>query len=474
MNQPPLVIDLDGTLLRSDLLIESGLAFVRARPGQAFAPLGWLASGKAHLKDRLANASEIDVTCLPYDPQVIALVEQERIKGRHIVLATASHKIYADQIAAHLNLFDSVLATDGKINLTAENKRDKLVEHFGEKGFDYAGNSHDDLPVWAAARRAYVVNPEPGVEAKAQAIGNVEEVISFDRNTFKAWTKALRFHQWMKNLLIFVPLMASHKLGDADLLVSGLLAFLFFGMCASSVYMLNDLLDLTDDRYHPTKRHRPFASGMLSIKVGLIAFPILLIGAFAGALWLLPWEFTAALAAYYAVTLTYSISLKRMMVVDVITLAMLYTLRIIAGTFAFGVELTFWMLAFSIFMFLSLALVKRYAELREARVKGKTEKTRGRGYYPDDLEMISSLGASSGYLSVMVLALYIQDTGTAALYTYPQMIWLACPLLLFWVSRTWLLTHRGEMNDDPVVFAIKDRVSLVVGLMFGAIFWIAT
>jgi 4-hydroxybenzoate polyprenyltransferase/phosphoserine phosphatase len=472
---PPLVIDLDGTLLRSDLLVESGLAFVRMQPASVLSPLKWLISGKAHLKEQLAKASEIDVTRLPYDTQVMAFIEQERATGREIVLATASHKIYADQIAAHLKLFDRVMATDGTTNLSATRKRDRLVAEFGEQGFDYAGNSRDDLSVWAAARKAYVVNPESGVEKSARALGNVERVITApNRGRLITWAKALRLHQWIKNLLIVVPLLASHKLNQPELVGNGLLAFLFFGLCASSVYMLNDLLDLADDRHHPTKRNRPFASGVLPVKSALFIFPLLLIASFAGAATLLPPRFTAALACYYLLTLAYSLSLKRVMVVDVITLAALYTLRIIAGTFAFKVSLTFWMLAFSMFTFLSLALVKRFAELREARANGKTEKARGRGYYPDDLNMISSLGASSGYLSVLVLALYIQDQATAALYARPHVIWLACPLLLFWFSRTWLLTHRGEMHDDPVVFAIKDRTSLLVGALFAAIFWLAT
>jgi 4-hydroxybenzoate polyprenyltransferase len=246
-----------------------------------------------------------------------------------------------------------------------------------------------------------------------------------------------------------------------------------FGLCASSVYLLNDLLDLEDDRHHTTKRHRPFAAGTLSVKTGLFVFPALLIAAFSGALWLLPWQFTATLTAYYVLTISYSLLLKRLMIIDVVTLAMLYTLRIVAGAFALSLVLTFWMLAFSMFMFLSLALIKRYAELREARHQGKTEKSRGRGYYPDDLEMIASLGAASGYLSVLVLALYIHDYRTTDLYRYPEVVWLACPLLLFWISRTWLLTHRGQMHDDPVVFAIKDRFSLGIAGLFGIIFWMA-
>jgi 4-hydroxybenzoate polyprenyltransferase len=200
---------------------------------------------------------------------------------------------------------------------------------------------------------------------------------------------------------------------------------------------------------------------------------MLLLLAFGGSAVLMPWKFTLALASYYALTLAYSLVLKRVMTVDVIVLAMLYTARIIAGTFAFDVELTFWMLAFSMFLFLSLALVKRYTEMRESRSRGNAEPTKGRGYYPGDLEMISSLGAASGYLAVMVLALYIQDQNTLALYTNPKIIWLACPMLLYWITRAWMIAHRGWMHDDPVVFAIRDRKSLIVGVMFAVVFWLA-
>lgn len=470
----PLIIDLDGTLIRSDLLIESALAFIGHRPMSVFTPLFWLTSGKAQLKGKLAKSTKLDVTNLPYDPQIISLINIERDKGRAIILATASHRIYAEQIAEHLKLFDRVIATDGSTNLSAHNKRDLLVDEFGEHGFDYVGNSHDDLPVWSAARYAYIANPDSGVERKAKTLANVKQVITSKSNPLKAWAKALRFHQWVKNLLIFVPLLASHQFAQPGMLLNGIFAFLIFGLCASSVYLLNDLLDLTDDRRHPSKRYRPFASGLLPLQAGLFAIPALLVASFTLALWLLPWEFSAVLAVYYTLTVAYSLSLKRIMIVDVILLSILYTLRIVAGTFAFGVSLTFWMLAFSMFIFLSLALMKRYAELLDLKQQGTSKKTRGRDYYPDDLEMISSLGSASGYLSVMVLALYIQDQATTALYTFPKIIWLACPLLLFWISRIWLLTHRGQMHDDPIVFAIKDRVSLLVGGLFGLIFWLAT
>ncbi|WP_349572508.1 UbiA family prenyltransferase [Azotobacter salinestris] len=471
MTTAPFVIDLDGTLLRSDLLLETGLCFFRRQPLHLHKPLGWLGKGRAMLKEKLAQAAQIEVGSLPYDSQVIALIEAARRNGRTVVLATASHQSLAERIAGHLQLFDRVLATSAGHNLSARRKRDVLVEQYGEGGFDYVGNSRDDIPVWAVARKAYVVNPERGVEHRARALGNVEQVIRSTPSTLKEWRSALRLHQWLKNLLIFVPLLAAHRLTDPALLGQAILAFLLFGLCASSVYLLNDLLDLPDDRLHHTKRHRPFASGRLSLRSGLLACPLLLAAAFAGALWLLPWTFALSLAAYYALTLAYSLALKRCMAVDIIALALLYTLRIIAGAAAFGLPLTFWILAFSMFIFLSLALVKRYAELREARSRGRTEKTRGRGYYPDDLPMIASLGAASGYLAVMVLALYIHDQATVSLYRYPQAIWLACPLLLFWISRVWMLAHRGQMNEDPVVFAVRDRISLLVGVLFGLVFW---
>ncbi|MBK1647549.1 UbiA family prenyltransferase [Rhabdochromatium marinum] len=471
--EPPLVVDLDGTLLRSDLLLETGLAFVRAHPARAWQPLLWLTQGKARLKEGLALATSLDVRQLPYDPAVIELIEAERRKGREVLLATASHHTLAERVAEHLHLFDDVIASDAKRNLAAERKREALIHRFGDGGFDYAGNARDDLPVWQAARYAYVVNPQRSLERHMQSLDRIAATIRSHQPTLGDWFKALRLHQWSKNLLIFVPLLAAHRFDELGLLVQGMLAFVLFGLCASSVYLLNDLLDLEDDRHHATKRHRPFAAGRLSLHSGLLAIPVLLLTAFLGAWWLLPQAFIAVLALYYALTLAYSLVLKRQIVIDVITLASLYTLRIIAGAAALAIPLTFWMLAFSMFMFLSLALVKRYAELRQARVKGRTNQARGRGYYPDDLEMLASLGASSGYVAVMVLALYINDLSATTLYRQPEVIWLACPLLLLWISRVWMLTHRGQMHDDPVVFAIRDRMSLIIGGLFVLVFWAA-
>lgn len=473
MEEPPLVVDLDGTLLRSDLLVESGLLFVRDQPHRLHLLLQWLTRGKAALKQELAVAAEMDVAVLPYNDSVIDLITRERGRGRKVVLATASHRRLAEQVAAHLNLFDEVIATAGDRNLSAHAKRDALIGNFGERGFDYAGNSHDDLPVWGSTRHAFVVDASASVERKARALGNVAGVIQTPRPALRDWSKALRLHQWLKNLLIFVPLLAAHRLAEWPLLLHGILAFIAFGLCASSVYILNDLLDLRDDRHHAKKKSRPFASGRLSIRSGLVAFPTLLTAAFGLAIWQLPTAFTLGLGCYYVLTLAYSLWLKRRMVIDVIVLAAFYTLRIIAGAVALEIPLSFWLLAFSMFMFLSLALVKRYAELFQVRARSNDEKAPGRGYFADDLSMIASLGAASGYMAVMVLALYINDARTTPLYRYQQVIWLACPLLLTWISRVWMLTHRGAMNEDPVIFAVRDRVSLSIGALIALVFWAA-
>ncbi|MCU1772293.1 UbiA family prenyltransferase [Pseudomonas sp. 13B_3.2_Bac1] len=469
----PFVVDLDGTLLKSDLLFECAMSFVRNKPLQFLKPLAWLTHGKAYLKERLAQASDVDVCTLPYDPDVLRMIEAQRNNGRKVVLATASHHSLALRIAEHLNVFDEVFGTTLERNLSGTHKRDVLVTLYGEGGFDYVGNSFDDLPIWHSARQAYIVNPSPGVERATRHLGNVVQVVRSEARSLSRFYKALRIHQWMKNALIFVPLLAAHQLANPLMLWHGALAFVLFGLCASGVYVLNDLLDLADDRKHPNKRHRPFASGALSIRSGLVLFPALLLVSFIGASLWLPRQFVAALACYYLLTLVYSLVLKRLMALDVIALALLYTLRIIAGGAAFELELTGWMLAFSMFMFLSLALVKRYAELLLALHSGITGKTGGRDYFPADLAMISSLGAASGYLAVMVLALYIHDSATTVLYAHPRWIWLACPVLLLWITRIWLLTHRGRMNDDPVVFALRDRLSLAMGVVFCLIFWSA-
>lgn len=469
----PLVVDLDGTLLRSDVLIECVWAFLKSSPLRCWQLLVWLLrGGKAGLKARLAAATDLDVTGLPYDASLLEQLAAERAAGRALVLATATHQRYAQAIADHLGCFDEVHATEGAVNLSARRKRDRLIAAFGERGFDYAGNSRDDVPVWASAARAWVVNPERGVERAALAQGNVDRVIENRPARLKVLGRALRLHQWLKNLLIFVPVLTAHQFGLETMRAAGL-AFVAFGLCASSVYLLNDLIDLEDDRHHPTKRNRPLASGAMPLRWGVALCPVLLVGAALLEFYCLPPRFALTLFAYYALTLAYSLYLKRLVMVDVVVLAALYTARIVAGAAAIGAHLSFWLLAFSMFVFLSLALVKRYAELQALQERGLA-KTRGRGYQADDLSLIASLGSASGYLAVLVLALYIQDRNTALLYRHPPMIWPVCAILLYWVSRIWLITHRGQMHDDPVLFAAKDRASWLVIALCAACFWMAT
>jgi 4-hydroxybenzoate polyprenyltransferase len=470
----PLVVDLDGTLIRTDLLVESASQFLIQHPFQFFKPLLWLMRGKTVLKTELAQRVSLDVSSLPYNPEVLAWLQVQKREGRRLVLATASHRVLADQVAQHLHLFDEVLATEGDTNLKATAKTDALVARFGEGGYDYLGNDWPDLKVWAKAHTAHLVDASSALLDRAKAQGNVCEVwASSAPSPVMSLLKAMRLHQWMKNLLVFVPLMAAHQYADVQRDAMALMAFVVFSLTASSVYLLNDLVDVQDDRHHARKRNRPFASGALSLITGWALWPVLLLVAAALSVAFMPVLFTVSLGVYFVLTVAYSLLLKQMAVVDVLTLAALYTLRIIAGAAAIAVAVSFWLLLFSMFIFLSLALIKRYSELKVARDAGKSGALRGRGYEPDDLALVSSLGGSSGFIAVLVLALYIQDGQAAHLYATPQLIWLVCPVMLFWISRAWLIAHRGRMHDDPIVFALKDKVSWGVGAFMVAVLALA-
>lgn len=468
-----IAVDLDGTLINSDMLIENLFLFIRLYPLRFFKLFLWLLGGKAHFKRCLADVILPDAVNLPYNKELLVWLKQRKDDGDTLVLATASDKRIANAVADRLGIFDEVFGTEGK-NLSSSNKRAALVERFGENNFEYIGNSAADLAVWKSAAVIHVTNPGNGVLAAAKKIGPIGMIFENRPPYFPSLIKALRIHQWAKNLLLFVPLLASHRIMETQLLLNGVLAFIAFGACASSVYLLNDLLDLQDDRQHPTKSKRPLAAGSLSIFHALILIPVLLLIAFVMALWLLPIQFAGVLAAYYILTLTYSLWFKRVVMLDVVTLAMLYTVRVVAGAAAMSLAATFWILTFCMFIFLSLAFVKRYTELCDARQKGNSEKTSGRGYYPADFELLASLGGASGYISVMVLALYIHDAASGNLYHSQEWMWAACPLLLFWLSRLWLLAHRGQMHDDPIVFALRDKVSRWTGIAFIVVFALAT
>lgn len=462
----PLCIDLDGTLLHSDLLIESFLDVLGRQPLVLLqAPL-WLTRGKAALKARLVDRCQLDVAGLPYDEVVLQRIRDAREAGRETVLCTASDQRLAQQVADHLGCFDRVLGSDGSNNLSGRRKAARLVELYGEKRFDYAGNAAVDLAVWSRAGGA-LVKGSPALAQRAAAVTTVHERLDPPAAGLRTWLRALRVHQWLKNLLVFVPLLAAHRALDPDSTLLALLAFAAFSLCASGVYLLNDLLDLKSDRRHHSKRNRPLAAGRLPLLGGLLAAPVLTFAAFAIALAVSP-LFALVLGGYWLTTLAYSLQLKRKVMLDVLLLAALYTARIIGGAVAIMVEPSFWLLAFSMFMFLSLALLKRYTELAAVLADGR-DKASGRGYRVDDLPLLQSFGAASGYGAVLVLALYINSPESLALYTRPYALWLLCPMLLYWISRAWFVAHRGEMHDDPVVYAATDRFSLGVAAVGGVV-----
>jgi 4-hydroxybenzoate polyprenyltransferase/phosphoserine phosphatase len=464
---PVLVVDLDGTLIKTDLLVETTVAFLTKSP-LSFPWLAvWLAHGKANLKERIAERADIDPESLPYNEEFLDFIRAEHAAGRKIWLATASHHKVAAQVAAHLGVFERILATENGHNLSGEAKLDALVSELGPYGFDYAGNALVDLRIWPQARRALLVHPERGVERAAAQQFTVDRVFRRARKRWPALLRALRLHQWVKNALIFVPLLLAHRAHEWPLMVATVIAFLAFSLTASSAYVLNDLLDLAADRHHPRKRHRPFASGDLPLSVGFWLVPVLLVAAGALAT-MLPPAFVMVVAIYLAGTLAYSFTLKHHPMLDVMTLAGLYTLRIIAGVVAIALAPTFWLLAFSVMIFLSLALIKRYSELRVMEREGKHE-ARGRGYQVGDLTILSAAGIASGYLAALVLALYVNSPEVLRLYRTPEAIWLLCGLVLYWVSRMWMITHRGDMHDDPIVFALTDGPSVVIGALAVAI-----
>ncbi|MFY0571610.1 UbiA family prenyltransferase [Archangium lansingense] len=407
----PLAVELDGVLARTDTLHEGLLRLLKHQPYLAPVVLGWSLRGQAFLRAEVARRVELDVTRLPYDEVLLSHLSEEKARGRRVVLATVADRRVAEAVAAHLGLFDAIHANG-----------EPLVE------------PHEE------ARRTEPSKPLP-----------------------RTLLKALRVHQWAKNVLLFVPLLAAHKALQLPLLLQSLLGFISFSLCASSVYVLNDLLDLDSDRQHPTKRRRPFAAGDLPVRAGLWMTPLLLGAGVALAL-LLPSSFLALLGTYYAVTLAYSLYLKQVMMLDVLVLAGLYTVRIFGGSLAVGVPTSSWLFTFSMFLFLSLALVKRLSEVRRLRQANESAAP-GRGYMAGDYEQLAILGVSSGYLSVLVLALYITSREVTALYAQPERLWLLCPVMLYWVGRVWLLAHRGQVNEDPLVFALKDKVSYGVGLL---------
>jgi 4-hydroxybenzoate polyprenyltransferase/phosphoserine phosphatase len=458
-----LAVDLDGTLIATDLLWECLFALIRRNPLVLLMLPLWLARGKAHFKHEIFSRVEPAPESLPYRDTVMQRLRAEKADGRRIVLATASDRRHAEAIATHLGLFDDVVASDAKNNLKSRAKVAELEARYGDCGFDYMGNSRADVAVFEAARRSVVVAPDRAADRWAAA-NNAEVLERTPRVSAKTILKMLRVHQWSKNVLIAVPAVLDHRILEPAVIVQLVGAFFAFSFLASAFYIVNDLFDLAADRRHPTKCKRPLAAGLVSPETGM-GVAALLIAASAVICTMLSPLFALVLAAYTLATFSYSLKIKRWLLIDVLFLAGLYTIRVIAGSAATGIAPSPWLLAFAIFFFLSLALVKRYVELDQAEIPEK-ERLSGRGYRPEDKEIVSQAGVASGFAAVVVLALYLESDLVHELYRVPWMLWTLCPLVLYIIIRIWILARRQEFNDDPVVFIATDwrsQIMIAVG-----------
>lgn len=466
-DRTPLVVDVDGTLICSDLLYESALQLIATQPWNTWKLATWLAGGKASLKQNLVETTDPHIATIPLREETVAYIAAAKAQGRPVWLASASDRSWVEQIAARIDGIDGVMGSDGVTNLAGPNKAKALVERFGHKGFDYIGDHHVDMPVWDAARRAILVAQSSSLERAVKRRFADAEVIARPRTAIKPYFKAMRPYQWAKNALVFLPAIAGHSIGEFSVLLAAFMAFWAFSFAASSAYIINDLLDLPGDRDHHRKRNRPFAAAQIPIPRGIaMAGGLMTLAIVIAAL--LPLEFLGILVGYVVITLAYSFYLKRQMLVDVIILGGLYTIRVLGGIAATGEEKSQWLLMFCLFFFLSLAIVKRCSELVARREAGKSSPP-GRGYAINDLAMLLPLGAAAGYASVMVVMLYLSSPQITALYAHPLRMWLICPLLIYWISRTLMLANRNEMHDDPIIFAMTDKISWLTGVVAAAI-----
>jgi 4-hydroxybenzoate polyprenyltransferase/phosphoserine phosphatase len=474
---PVLFVDLDDTLVATDMLAESFLLALRRFPWILFQLPFWLLRGKAHLKQQLAARVQVDVASLPYREGLLKLLRQEQAHGRHLVLATASDHQFAQAIADHLQIFNGVLSSDGTCNLKGPLKQEAIDQYRQEKGFKtfgYVGDSQCDLAIWEYAQEIWLVNPSGRIRRAVGKLGGNVRIIGNRVSLAKAVIRALRPQQWAKNILVFVPLILGHELGDWRKTVASVFAFVAFCLFASSVYVTNDLFDLQADRRHPKKRHRPLASGALPIPLGLGLAGCLLASGLILSFVCLPNLFLIVAGLYLVSNLLYSIWLKQKVIFDVVVLAMMYILRIIGGGVASDILVSQWLLAFALFLFASLAFAKRYSELMRMRTDGDVKDAKGRGYLVADIPLIGSLGPSSGLMAVLVLALYLNSEEVQLIYHDAWLLWLGCPLLLYWISRLWIVAGRGELQEDPVAFTIMDWRSWVVALLMGAVMLFAT
>ena len=447
----PLIVLLDDSLLVSNPLSESVAALIGERPAMLLVIPVWLLKGCAHLKQQLSSRGSLNASLLPYHEEFWEWLKKERCRRTSIYMVTSAGESDARAIAEHLGVFDGFVPN---YKHAGQSKTGTFSHRSGifDEVFDYAGSSFVRSEMWSKKRSMFV----------------------FTRKSAgpQTYASALRLNQWPKNLLIFVPLITSHQLHNLQSVGSALLATAVFSLCASSVYVLNDLADLASDRKHLIKRHRAFASGRLSLSTGPVLLILALSAAAALSLFLTP-SFRLVLCGYLVLTWIYSVWLKRVVLIDVFVLAALYTSRLVAGSSAYGIELSNWLLSFSMFLFLSLGYCKRAAEL--LKMRGNSQHTTpGRGYLASDFEQVTMFGVSSGFVSSLVLPIYIQSNGVSALYRKASLLWLLFPLLLYWISRMWMLTSRGTMNEDPVYFAVRDRVTWIIAAISALVMFAAT
>lgn len=450
----PLAVDLDGTLIRSDLFIEGIVRLTFAKPWLLPSLVFWLTRGRAYAKKRIFEVLDLDPSTLPYDQRVVAWLAGERRKGRTVVLASACDRVAVEKVAAHVGLFDAVYASDGQTNLKSANKARRLAEAF-PGGFVYAGNETADLEVWRAARRAVVVNASADLGARAEQDFDIEQRFERQGSVLNALIEAARPQQWSKNLLVFLPMLV----GQGWMLPGAWLsaAVTFWALCftASAIYLINDASDIEADRNHPRKHARPFASGTLPLHIGLGSSAALLA---LGLSLAVAADVLILMLIYVALTSLYSFWVKRLVLLDVFLLASLYTIRIVLGGAATGFIASGWLLAFSCFFFFSLALVKRVAETRDLTKRGGGE-VGGRGYKSSDTDILTTMGVSAGFIASLVLALYLQDDSNASHYREPFLLWGLPAIAIIWICRIWLMVARDEMHDDPIVFAARDTYS---------------
>lgn len=460
-----IVVDLDGTLVFGDTLDESLAGALKRRPYLIFLLPYWLLRGRAFFKRQVARHYVPNPSCLPYHAEVLDFIKQQRAVGKKVVLATAADQAIAESVAEYTKLFDHVLASDGVTNNSGSAKLAAIKQYAGERAFGYVGNSAVDISIWREAGQVMVAARGDEVISVMRRAGLVpDQIFSVPTVSWQSAAKLLRPHQWSKNLLLFVSLALAHMLDNLPFLFSVLKGFVAFSLCASCAYIINDVCDIEADRQHPKKRGRGLASGLICLRHAVMIC-IALLALSASLASTMSVHFAILLLGYFVATLNYSIWIKRIVLVDVVTLSLLYTVRIIAGSAAIEIRTTPWLMGFSIFIFLSLALAKRYSELHRIQLDDQNKGVAGRGYLTDDIEQLAIFGGASGYISVLVLALYMNSPEVAHLYRDIRVMWLVCPLLIYWISRIWLLARRGELDEDPVVFTLKDRVSYLIGGM---------